>query len=184
MAFRQGMRIIRILKLEEPNTMLIVKWIIENKTLYQPDMIYADTVGIGAGVVHRLNEMRHFVCPINGGENAQDEEKYANIRAELCDRLRSALESGLLGIPNDPELIDELASIREVEGGDRKGRLLMMSKREMRAKGIPSPNKADAIIYTFRDPEDIFITNEKRDIYRESFKREDVSFTEHGWMAA
>lgn len=55
----------------------------------------------------------------------------------------------LISIPYDPELISEISRPRRTTSG--AGKIMMESKKDMRSRGIPSPNKLDALGLAFYD---------------------------------
>ena len=106
-----------------------------------------DEIGVGAGVVDRLKEQGYPVRGINVARRAQQEKLFANLRAEGYWRLKELFASGEIDIPNDHQLMGELAALRY--SFDSQGRVLMESKDAMRQRGLPSPDKADALMLAF-----------------------------------
>ena len=53
-------------------------------------------------------------------------------------------------IPDDPMLRDELQSPEIVPRAD--GKIQIESKKEMKSRGVPSPNRADALVISFAYP--------------------------------
>ncbi|MDA1279952.1 MAG: hypothetical protein O3B95_07915 [Chloroflexi bacterium] len=84
---------------------------------------------------------------INVGNKATDPEHFFNLRSELYDNLRARFEEGTIVIPNDDDLIGQLAAIR-VEYTSR-GQLKVEAKETMRRRSLPSPDKADALLLAF-----------------------------------
>jgi hypothetical protein len=113
-----------------------------------PEVVNIDDIGVGAGVVDRLEE-QEFKCVrgINVGAKASDPERYANMRAELYDNLRSLFENEKITIPDDRELIGELSSIKYTF--QSSGAMLIQSKNELRRHGLPSPDRSDALALAF-----------------------------------
>ena len=62
-------------------------------------------------------------------------------------RLRELFGSGAIAIPNDSELMGELAALRYHY--DKMQRLSLESKDNMRRRGLSSPDKADALMLAF-----------------------------------
>lgn len=108
---------------------------------------YIDVIGLGAGVYDRCREENFRVYPHNSSERAYDDERFHNRRAEVYWLAREMAERGELDLPADGEdddLIAQLGSIRwKVTAG---GRILLESKEDMKARGLPSPDRADAAI--------------------------------------
>ena len=109
-----------------------------------------DEVGVGAGVLDTLKEDRRFNAKgLNGGNRADNPEKYLNTRAQIFDGLRQRFADGDVSIPNDPELISQLASL--TYRYNARGQLQLESKDQIRSHGRQSPDKADALAYAFAE---------------------------------
>lgn len=132
------------------NTMEIVgliKNIIEKEN---PHRVYIDCIGIGAGVVDRLKEHNfHFVEGINVARSANQKDKYKNLRHELwIEMLNWFTQEMPVQIPDDDELHGHLCSLG-YKKPDSNGRLTIESKQDLIARGMPSPDTADALSLTF-----------------------------------
>lgn len=117
----------------------------ENKV--SPVNTFIDEVGVGGGVVDPLKHQRKDVRGINVGQRAVEYSRFVNIRAEAYWRLRDWLKRGgkLCGCH-----VDEWQQLTKIKyKPDKKGRLRIMSKDDMRAQGIDSPDIADAGMLTF-----------------------------------
>lgn len=124
---------------------------------FEPVISKIDTVGIGAGVYDRLKEQNYPVAEVIGGEKPDDTEHFYNRRAENHWGFRERLESGNIDLPNDPELISQLAGIKYTIMSDR--RVKVETKEDMKKRGMKSPDKADAVIMAFckvKEPMDEF----------------------------
>jgi hypothetical protein len=107
-----------------------------------------DVPGVGGGVVDRLAELDLPVVPYNGGEAPIDKERFVNARAEDYWTLRELFEQGEIDIdPDDDKLAAQLGSIKW--GIDSRGRIKIESKDDMRKRGLPSPDRADAMAIAF-----------------------------------
>ena len=113
----------------------------------RPAEILVDVIGIGAGVVDRLKELELPVRGINVAETAAVEEKFSRLRSELWWKGRQWFEARDCSIPMDEKLVSELTGPTFDYASD--GRLVVESKKDMRKRGIASPNKADAFLLTF-----------------------------------
>lgn len=74
---------------------------------------------------------------------------YANKRSEMYGELRQWLKDGG-ALPNDLELRYELTSLETVPRND--GKIQLEGKEDAKARGISSPNKADALALSFAYP--------------------------------
>ena len=113
----------------------------------QPERVYVDVVGIGGGVYDRLREQGIRALPFNGGTAPLRETVCANRRAEGYWALAQRFRTRRIRIPRDTELLAELSELRYRYNS--QGRLLLESKDELRARGLPSPDRADALMMAF-----------------------------------
>ena len=111
----------------------------------EPEDIFIDATGIGAGVVARLHEMDYEVVGVKWAEKADDSGKFSNLKAENHWEMKQWLDNG--GKVGDEDGFNELAVVKYKE--DTAGRLKIKSKEDMRKEGIPSPNYVDALALTF-----------------------------------
>lgn len=126
-----------------------------------------DGVGVGSGVVDQLREQGRPVVDMQAGAAATPEidpatrqpiTRFINARAQWFWELRKLFEAGEVDIdPADEELASQLGSIRYEL--DSKGRIKIESKDDMKARGMPSPDRADAMMLAFGTPTK---TNHKR----------------------
>lgn len=113
----------------------------------QPSEILVDSIGLGAGVVDRLMELGLPVRGINVSESPSLGSQYRNLRAELWAKAKHWLERRDCFLPNDERLISELATVRYKFASN--GKLQIESKDDIRRRGLPSPDVADAFVLTF-----------------------------------
>lgn len=113
----------------------------------RPADILVDSIGLGAGVVDRLREMKLPVRGINVGESPAIKNQYANLRAELWGRAKAWLEKRDCKLPRDERLVNELSSPRYSFMSN--GKLKLESKDDMKRRGLASPDVADAFVLTF-----------------------------------
>jgi hypothetical protein len=71
------------------------------------------------------------------------------LRDELFAKVKHDFEKRIVSIPEDDELIGELTTLKSDDPDTTKGKLKLESKRSMRARGMNSPNKADALALTY-----------------------------------
>ena len=127
------------------DTMQLAGWVGAAIREHQPAELYVDEVGVGAGVVDRLRELGHTVRGVNVANRARQEKVFTNLRAEGYWTLGERFRTGSISIPADNQLVGELAAMRY--GYDTQtNRLKIESKDDMRNRGLPSPDKADALM--------------------------------------
>ena len=135
-----------------------------------------DSIGVGAGVTGGLNaraDIDFDHVAVNVGlpstqtyyDDAPDRiarERFANLKAELWWGIRLRFwnawrlsegddvdPSTAISIPNDPRLIAQL-STPKMEANER-GLLRVESKSRLQARGVASPDRADALVLAFAD---------------------------------
>ena len=145
---RQGERVLSLEVFGRQDTMATVGRVVEAVRRHRPVAVRVDAIGIGAGVVDRLRELGVAgVAGINVSERARNPEQFLNLRAELFDGLRQRFQEGRIRIPDDPDLIAELSALRY--SFSSSGQVRLESKDELRARGITSPDRADALMLAF-----------------------------------
>lgn len=119
----------------------------------RPVAIYVDVIGIGAGVVDRLKELNLPVVGVNVAEaeavNSKAERQFNRLRDELWWRGREWLEAKDCKFADDDETIAELTVPKYSILSN--GLIKVEGKPELRARGVKSPNRADAWLLTFAD---------------------------------
>jgi phage terminase large subunit len=113
----------------------------------RPRLIVIDAIGIGAGVEDRLRELEIPSIGVNVAETPSVESRFRRLRDELWQACADWLGSRLVSLPWHERLRDDLCAPRYKFLSD--GRLVVESKPEMRARGMPSPDFADALCHTF-----------------------------------
>jgi hypothetical protein len=131
------------------NTMELVGRIRRIIDVEQPSKVCVDVIGVGAGVYDRLRELGYFqVEAVNVARSADNKDKFRNLRAELWHEMREWLaQETPVQVPDSDELQGDLTSLGYKF--DSSGRLLIESKDELRKRGMPSPDTADALALTF-----------------------------------
>lgn len=146
---RKGRTVYNLERFTNYNTMEIVGRLKRIITEERPHKMYIDCIGVGAGVVDRLQEMGYdMVEGINVARSANDKEKFKNLRAELWSDMRDWFYGEMpVQIPDSDEMHGELCSLGFKENSS--GQLQIESKDELRSRGLPSPDSADALSLTF-----------------------------------
>lgn len=113
----------------------------------QADAVFIDG-GYGTGIVSAGRTMgRTWQLVWFSGEST--DPGCLNKRAQMWNDVKRWLKEGG-AIPEDPQLRDELAAPETVPRLD--GKIQLESKKDMKRRGLPSPNRADALALTFAYP--------------------------------
>lgn len=140
-----------ILTFDERDLMKLASYIAHLIMTLRPDVCFIDAIGIGKGVYDRLVQLGYTnVVPCNSGaqEDTIDRRTYYNPRIEWWARLKEWLKTG--SIPDDRDLVGDLVAPQFTF--DVQMRMLLESKEDMKLRGIPSPDSADALALTFAHP--------------------------------
>jgi phage terminase large subunit len=100
--------------------------------------------GYGHQLMDRMAEQGYYLRRVNNGSAASKPNLYANLGAEWWSRGGELIEHRKIVLAADEKLVAQLTSRRKLY--DSKGREKLESKAEMRARGLESPDRADAII--------------------------------------
>jgi len=148
-AVRQGRDLNVIKRYRGDDTMEIVGRVIEAIDEFNPTLVVIDEGGLGAGIVDRLKEQRYKqVKGVNFGNKSTKPIMYGNKRAEMWGSMREWLKTA--SVPADKLLKSDLTSPKVKP--DSKGTIFLEGKKEMKARGLASPDAADAIAVTFAYP--------------------------------
>src|SRR3990167_1947635 len=149
-AVRQGLKVHQFYKYRGLHTMETAQKVIMAYHEWLGEYIFVDVVGIGAGVVDRIRQLGFICIEVNAGNVADEPTRYVNKRAEMWSRMKAWL---ILGgdLPFDQELLDNLTGI-EYGFNQNRNRLQLESKRDMKSRGLPSPDDADALSLSFAYP--------------------------------
>ena len=142
--FRQGNRVIDIIKLKGLDGNELSNEIIKYSKVYNAKYIMIDSIGVGASPCDFLKAKGYRFFPINFGEKAEDERCY-NKRAECYFRLKKAMEEGL-EIKDDLKLRNQLEYI-PIDTASEK--IKLEKKEKIKEKLGYSPDTADALALTY-----------------------------------
>lgn len=147
---RQGRKVILIKTFEKLDTMALTGRVKVLCDEHKPDAVFVDAIGVGAGVIDRLKEMGvAHVHQAQAGERALNDDLFVNRRSEMWSQIKDWLIEGA-DLPRNDELASDLTGLKYKY--DSRGRLLMEKKDDAKARGVRSPDLADALALTFYRP--------------------------------
>jgi hypothetical protein len=147
-AVRQGRDLLALHRYRGEDTMTVVGHVIEAIERYHPTLTVIDEGGLGYGILDRLVEQRYKVRGVNFGWKSLKPVMWGNKRAEMWGAMRDWLRTASL--VEDKALKTDLTGVRAKP--DSTGKIFLESKKEMKARGLASPDAADAIAVTFAFP--------------------------------
>ena len=129
------------------NLMQTASQVAEFADRFKPKVINIDGVGVGGGVVDRLNAIGfNNVIDVNSGRTATDKSRFGNLKAEMWSRMRNWIRDRA-ALEYNKELFDDLTGVNY--DFDKRDRMIIETKDDLRARGMVSPDLADALALTF-----------------------------------
>ena len=145
---RQGRDIVSIKRLKGEDTMSVVGHVIDAIEEFKPVLTVIDEGGLGYGILDRLTEQRYKVRGVNFAWKAKNPVMWGNKRAEMWGAMRDWLKTA--SIPTDRQLKNDL--IGPMKKPNSAGTIFLEGKKEMKSRGLASPDAADALAVTFAFP--------------------------------
>ena len=145
---RQGRDIVAIKRYKGEDTMSVVGHVIDAIEEYKPVLTVIDEGGLGYGILDRLTEQRYKVRGVNFGWKAKSPIMWQNKRAEMWGAMKDWLKTA--SVPADRQLKADLTG--PMRKTNSSGAILLESKKEMKSRGLASPDAADALCVTFAFP--------------------------------
>ena len=104
--------------------------------------------GINRGIVDNIVDKGFLVNKIVAGSKAIDSRRYGNRMTELWFNFKRFVEEGYVKLHPDQQLKDQFCS-RYYKTSLLNSKIQLESKAEARAKGHPSPDRADATVFAW-----------------------------------
>ena len=145
---RQGRDLVAIKRYRGDDTMTTVGHIIEAIEEYKPTLVVMDEGGLGYGILDRLNEQRYKTRGVNFGWKSKNPAMFLNKRSELWFSMREWLKTAC--VPADKMLKSDLTGVKNKPTSS--GVIQLESKKDLKARGLASPDAADALAVTFAYP--------------------------------
>ena len=145
---RRGPEVLEMTAFRRSDLMQTTGRVLDIARSHDVKTMIVDEVGVGGAVVDRANELNTIETHgINGGTKSDDSDRYLNLRAQMFEGLKQRFSDGDISIPDDAELISQLASL--TYRYTSRGQLQVESKDQIRSSGRQSPDKADALSLAF-----------------------------------
>lgn len=139
----------------------------QERQISEPVRVKVDAIGVGWGVVSILkswrDEQRHKadVVAVNVAERSRDLERFNNQRAEMWWNMRQLLQVDAnnpypqIKVDLDQRTMAQLTS--PIYKSDSAGRIQIESKKNMKRRGLNSPDRAEAILLALYEPKGFVI---------------------------
>lgn len=138
------------------DTMQVAGDIALQAEIWKPDAVFVDAGAMGPGVIDRLRQLGvENVFEVHFGGKGRETDwsagvrvRTANKRAEMWASMRAWLPSG--AIPDEQAIEDDLIGPEYSYNADQA--IQLEKKEHMKARGLASPDDADALACTFAEP--------------------------------
>lgn len=140
---------------------------------HRPDLIVIEG-GLGSGVIDIMRDRGYKVEEVWPGVTLKKEEDCVNNRSKWWTTMRDWVY-GEGCLPEDSNLYSQLTTIKYSYRKD-DGRTLIESKADIKLRGLPSPDEADTIAFTFA------VTVARRDRAKKNDRRGNLAKTEYDVM--
>ncbi len=108
------------------------------------EMISGDEGGGGQLVMDELDRRGWRLTRVNNGATAIDSDHYNNTAAEMWFQGATYITNKSFILPNDADARAQMINRKRVP--NNKGKLAVETKKDMKARGVPSPDRGDAIL--------------------------------------
>lgn len=152
---RQGPKLQSIESYKGMDTVAFTRIVLEKFRQHNYSFVYVDGIGLGAGVVDQLKSFHVPVVDVVVSQKSTDPKSYFNLRAQIYGKLKDWLT--IADIPKDKELRNELLGLNY--SYNNKLQIILESKKDMKRRGLHSPDRADALSLTFAN--DIYLQQNK-----------------------
>jgi hypothetical protein len=152
--FRRGMDAKYYPRIEIPgektsDTTYMVSIITEAASNHNPAAIFIDATGVGGPVADRLRQLGFHAIDVQFGMRSPN-GKYADMATYMWQKMKEAIVSGGMALPNEGEVEQDLTGREYVH--NQRDQLKLEAKADMKKRGLASPDIADALALTFAQP--------------------------------
>jgi len=149
LAVRSGNKLIALSAWHDTNAISIVgRFILEfRRNALRAEQIWGDSGGLGLPLCDMLRDAGWPINRFNFGAKASDDDRFISRGAEIWHAFSQRIVKRELVLFNDPTLVSQLTSRKTTI--DARGRLGIEKKDDMAARGVKSPDRADAVCGAF-----------------------------------
>lgn len=134
------------------------------RQIKEPVIVKIDSIGVGWGVTGILKRWRDeqmhsaVIVAVNVAERAKDSGKFHNQRSEMWWNFRTLVQPITTdqGVTQNIRLEVDTKALAQLSGptykSDSSGRIVIESKKDMKRRGMKSPDRAEALLLAFYNP--------------------------------
>lgn len=134
------------------------------RQILEPVIVKVDAIGVGWGVTGILKRWRDeemhkaTIIAVNVAERAREATKFHNQRAEMWWNMRTLVQpvKTETGVTQSIRLDVDSKTLAQLSGpmykSDSSGRIIIEAKKDMKKRGMKSPDRAEAVLLAFYNP--------------------------------
>lgn len=121
---------------------------LKNEIGLQPQEIEGDNDGLGNPMIDAIHEAGWPILEFHGGTKPIANRDYFNRVSEIWCEGADTIKRNQVILPLDDELKAQLITRKALQkfDADKKSKMAVETKKEMKARGLPSPDRADAVL--------------------------------------
>jgi hypothetical protein len=148
LVWRQGPKILKMLALDQLDLVQVYRHVqgaMRDRSI-PVATCFIDEIGLGAGLLDMCRRANLNAIGVNASWRSNKPNVHGNIRIDLWDDMREWMRNA--DIPDDKRLIAALTG-PEFTYRANSNLLLIEGKKDMKRRGLDSPDEADAVALTF-----------------------------------
>ena len=150
---RQGPKLVDFKVFKGLDTMEVATKVAEYNGIHQTSRIFIDSIGVGAGTYDRCKQLGLKVSEVVVSNKSTEPNVYSNLRSQLWGKMREWLQNGadlpFFAKEKETNLASQLSAMEFAY--NNKMQIQLLSKKDLKKMGHPSPDIADALALTFAD---------------------------------
>lgn len=149
---REGNHIVHSFGFRQKNSGMVASFVDEQLSPWKAtDYVFrADNGGIGQAIIDQIVSRGWRVRRTNNQSPAYKKSEFLNLGAEMYFYVRRLIERRDIVLPVNNPLLREQLTTRQFKGEEStQGKFALQSKKEARAEGLASPDRADSFVLCF-----------------------------------
>ena len=143
---RQGPKLLDVVEYSGLDTLEVAAYLVDYYHKWQPQTIFVDAIGIGAGVYDQAKNFGLPVVEVVVSQKSSNPKEYFNLRSQLWGEMRDWLHNGA-SVPPNQKLKSQLTAM--TYSYNNKLQIQLANKKDLKKQGLESPDIPDALSLTF-----------------------------------
>lgn len=143
---RQGPMLLDITEHKGLDVMEVSAYLMDYYHKWNPNAIFIDAIGIGAGVFDRCKSLGMPVVEVVVSTKSSDPKTYFNLRSQLWGEMRDWLYNDAC-LPENKKMQSQMTGM--TYGFNNRFQIQLANKKDMKKMGLESPDIPDSLSLTF-----------------------------------